>query len=121
MGCWATNLAVPRQWVLDEPFDPAAYPGPVPPADPSAINSNTAPEAAGGRIFLDLPKDVYSGLFKAFVFGILVAAIGCIRGMQTRGGAVAVGKSTTSAVVSGLILIAIADMLLAVIYYHLGW
>lgn len=65
--------------------------------------------------------DLLGGLFKALVFGILVAAIGCIRGMQTRGGAIAVGKSTTSAVVSGLILIAIADMLLAVVYYHMGW
>ena len=65
--------------------------------------------------------DLLGGLFKALVFGILVAAIGCIRGMQTRGGAIAVGKSTTSAVVSGLILIALADMMLAVIYYHMDW
>ena len=60
------------------------------------------------------------GLVKAFVFGILVAAIGCLRGLETRSGASAVGESATSAVVSGLILIAAADGILAVVYYFLG-
>jgi phospholipid/cholesterol/gamma-HCH transport system permease protein len=60
------------------------------------------------------------GLVKAFVFGILVAAIGCLRGLQTRTGATGVGESTTSAVVSGIILIAIADGIFSVIYYYLN-
>jgi phospholipid/cholesterol/gamma-HCH transport system permease protein len=60
------------------------------------------------------------GLLKAFVFGILVAAIGCLRGLQTGTGATAVGESTTSAVVSGIILIAITDGIFSVIYYYLG-
>jgi phospholipid/cholesterol/gamma-HCH transport system permease protein len=60
------------------------------------------------------------GLLKAFVFGILVAAIGCLRGLQTRTGATAVGGSTTSAVVSGIILIAITDGIFSVVYYYLG-
>lgn len=59
------------------------------------------------------------GLVKAFVFGILVAAIGCLRGLQTGTGATAVGESTTSAVVSGIILIAITDGIFSVIYYYL--
>src|SRR5438045_5225220 len=42
------------------------------------------------------------GLVKSFAFGILVAAIGCLRGLQTGTGATAVGQSTTSAVVSGI-------------------
>jgi len=71
------------------------------------------------RAALDV-GDLLGGLFKALVFGVLVAAIGCHRGMQTRGGAVGVGTSTTSSVVSGIVLIALADALLAVIYYHLG-
>ena len=45
------------------------------------------------------------GLVKSLVFAILVAAIGCLRGLQTGTGARAVGESTTSAVVSGIILI----------------
>jgi phospholipid/cholesterol/gamma-HCH transport system permease protein len=60
------------------------------------------------------------GLVKAFVFGILVAAIGCLRGLQTRTGATGVGESTTSAVVSGIILIAIADGIFSVVYYYLN-
>ena len=60
------------------------------------------------------------GLVKAFVFGILVAGIGCQRGLQTKTGATAVGESTTSAVVSGIILIAITDGLFSVIYFYLG-
>src|SRR5919108_2746443 len=47
------------------------------------------------------------GLGKSFAFGILVAGIGCLRGLETGTGARAVGESTTSAVVSGIILIVI--------------
>jgi len=64
--------------------------------------------------------DLLGGLAKSFVFGILVAGIGCLRGLQTQTGAAAVGESTTRAVVSGIILIVIADGLFSVIYYYLG-
>jgi phospholipid/cholesterol/gamma-HCH transport system permease protein len=64
--------------------------------------------------------DFLGGLVKAFVFGILVAAIGCLRGLQTKSGPSAVGISTTRAVVSGIILIVIADGVFSVVYYYLG-
>jgi phospholipid/cholesterol/gamma-HCH transport system permease protein len=60
------------------------------------------------------------GLVKAFVFGILVAAIGCLRGLQTTTGASAVGESTTRAVVSGIVLIVITDGIFSVLYYYLN-
>jgi len=60
------------------------------------------------------------GLVKSFAFGILVAGIGCLRGLQTKSGAASVGESTTSAVVSGIILIAITDGIFSVVYYFLG-
>jgi phospholipid/cholesterol/gamma-HCH transport system permease protein len=60
------------------------------------------------------------GLIKAFVFGILIAGIGCMRGLQTKSAASSVGESTTSAVVSGIILIAITDGIFSVVYYYLG-
>jgi phospholipid/cholesterol/gamma-HCH transport system permease protein len=60
------------------------------------------------------------GLVKSFVFGILVAAIGCLRGLQTTTGASAVGESTTRAVVSGIILIVITDGFFSVVYYYLN-
>ena len=64
--------------------------------------------------------DMLGGLGKSFVFGIVVAAIGCLRGLQTKSGASAVGESTTRAVVSGLVLITIVDGVFAVIFYALG-
>jgi phospholipid/cholesterol/gamma-HCH transport system permease protein len=66
------------------------------------------------------PTDLGSGLFKAVVFGLLVATVGCLRGLQTGNGAASVGRSTTSAVVTAIILIVVADGLFAVLFYQLG-
>jgi phospholipid/cholesterol/gamma-HCH transport system permease protein len=64
--------------------------------------------------------DFSSGFCKAFVFGILIASIGCLRGLQTKQGARSVGVSATRAVVSGIVLIVVADGIFAVIYNILG-
>lgn len=64
--------------------------------------------------------DLFGGLFKSLVFAVLVTAVGCARGLQTGLGARAVGESATSAVVSGIVLIAVADGVLSVVYYVLG-
>ncbi len=65
--------------------------------------------------------DFMSGLVKACVFGILVAGIGCLRGLQTKSGATAVGDSTTRAVVSGIVLIVLSDAIFAVLFYALDF
>ena len=65
-------------------------------------------------------SDVFSGLFKSLFFGLLVAAIGCLRGMQTATGAQAVGVSATRAVVSGIFLILLADSVFAVVFTLIG-
>jgi phospholipid/cholesterol/gamma-HCH transport system permease protein len=64
--------------------------------------------------------DLFGGLIKSIVFGLLVASIGCLRGLQTEIGASAVGESTTRAVVGGIVLIVVADGIFSVIYYYLG-
>jgi phospholipid/cholesterol/gamma-HCH transport system permease protein len=64
--------------------------------------------------------DLFGGLFKALFFGVVVAAVGCLRGLQTGTGAGAVGASATSAVVSGIVLIAVVDGMFAVAFYVLG-
>jgi phospholipid/cholesterol/gamma-HCH transport system permease protein len=64
--------------------------------------------------------DFVGGLVKSFVFGVLIAGIGCLRGLETGTGASAVGDSTTSAVVSGIVLIVVTDGVFAVLYYYLG-
>jgi phospholipid/cholesterol/gamma-HCH transport system permease protein len=64
-------------------------------------------------------KDVLAGLVKTPVFAILIAGIGCLRGLQTQTGASAVGISATRAVVSGIVLLVVVDGIFAVIYYIL--
>ncbi|MGE0433741.1 MAG: MlaE family lipid ABC transporter permease subunit [Planctomycetota bacterium] len=64
--------------------------------------------------------DVLGGLFKVSTFALLVAAIGCQRGLNTGTGASAVGASTTQAVVAGLILIIVCDGVFALLFYAVG-
>jgi len=63
--------------------------------------------------------DLLSSLFKSLVFAAIVAAVGCQRGFQVRGGAEAVGTRTTSAVVTGIFLIILVDALFAVALHYL--
>jgi phospholipid/cholesterol/gamma-HCH transport system permease protein len=64
-------------------------------------------------------SDFMAGFVKSFVFALLIAGIGCLRGLQTRAGAASVGDATTRAVVSGIILLVVVDGIFAVIYYVL--
>lgn len=59
--------------------------------------------------------DVFWGVGKSIIFALLISWIGCLRGFQVRGGASSVGKATTSAVVSAIFLIILADSIFAVI------
>ena len=68
--------------------------------------------------FLSLPKDVYVGLFKSFVFGTIIATISCAVGVKTRGGAIGVGQSTRRAVRDSIIAIIIANYFLTWIFYQ---
>jgi phospholipid/cholesterol/gamma-HCH transport system permease protein len=58
--------------------------------------------------YLEL-ADVFGGLLKAGVFGIIIANISCYKGFHTEGGAEGVGKATTGAVVISSMLILISD------------
>ncbi len=64
--------------------------------------------------------DIFWGFLKAAVFALLIAGIGCLRGFQVRGGAAEVGQATTSAVVSSIFLIILADAVFAVILRYWG-
>jgi phospholipid/cholesterol/gamma-HCH transport system permease protein len=63
--------------------------------------------------------DVVSSLIKSMVFAILISGIACQRGFQVRGGADAVGEATTSAVVSAIFLIILANSAFAIILYYI--
>jgi phospholipid/cholesterol/gamma-HCH transport system permease protein len=56
--------------------------------------------------------DFISGLVKGFVFGFIIITISCYRGMNTRGGAAGVGRSTTNSVVICYTVILIGNFLL---------
>lgn len=64
--------------------------------------------------------DIASGLVKSMAFAMLIAGIGCQRGFQVRGGAQAVGTATTSAVVSALFLIIVADSAFAIVLHYIS-
>lgn len=59
------------------------------------------------------------GVFKSFVFGFTVAAIGCQRGLAAGDGPGAVGQATTSGVVTNIVVIAVLDSMFAVVFYIL--
>ncbi len=64
--------------------------------------------------------DLSVGVFKCAVFGVLIALSGCMRGMQCGRSASEVGDATTSAVVTGIVFIVIADSLMTIICNRLG-
>ncbi len=63
---------------------------------------------------------IFIGLGKSVVFGFLIATVGCYRGLQVRGGAESVGKYTTTAVVSGVLLIILADFVFTFVFEAIG-
>jgi len=64
--------------------------------------------------------DFTIGVVKCAVFGVLIALSGCMRGMQCGRSASAVGDAATSAVVTGIVFIVIADSLMTVMCNRLG-
>lgn len=70
-----------------------------------------------GRLF-PLPKDVYAGLFKAGVFGGIVAVISCASGLEASGGALGVGRATSRAVRDSIIAVIIANYFLTWMIYQ---
>lgn len=64
--------------------------------------------------------DLGTGLLKATTFGLLIGLSGCMRGLQSERSAEGVGKATTSAVVTAILLVIVADALYAVLFHALG-
>jgi phospholipid/cholesterol/gamma-HCH transport system permease protein len=63
---------------------------------------------------------IIQGLIAATVYGAIVAASGCLRGMQCGRSAAAVGEATTSAVVTAIVFIVIAAAVLTIIFDAVG-
>lgn len=67
-----------------------------------------------------MPQDVSTGLIKAFIFGIIIAAVGCYYGFNVRGGAEGVGSSTTATVVTSIFMVIAADGVFTYIFFLTG-
>ncbi len=65
--------------------------------------------------------DVWVGLIKAPVFGLIVALAGCYNGLQVRGDSEEVGRRTTMAVVSAIFAVIVLDAFFAVFFTEIGW
>ena len=72
--------------------------------------------------FLDLVKDallirdIITGILKSFLFGLLIGAIACYRGLTVKGGAAGVGAATTSSVVTAITTVIGFDTLYNIVY-----
>ena len=65
-------------------------------------------------------SDILSGVIKATAFGLIVGLSGCLRGLQADRSAAGVGRAATSAVVTAILLIIIADAIFAILFNALG-
>jgi phospholipid/cholesterol/gamma-HCH transport system permease protein len=65
-------------------------------------------------------NDLFVGLFKAPVFGFLIAIIGCMHGLRVTGSAESVGKETTRAVVKAIFVVIVLDALFSILFEKLG-
>ena len=57
-------------------------------------------------------KDVANGVFKSFMFALIIGVVSCHQGLVTRGGPRGIGRSVTKAVVNSIVLIVIFDYFL---------
>jgi phospholipid/cholesterol/gamma-HCH transport system permease protein len=82
-------------------------------ASVALLGISSAEFIKGVRLFFQT-FDVTYGLVKSASFGFVVTLIGCAQGIRTRGGAVGVGRSATSAVVYSAVMILVLDAFWAV-------
>jgi phospholipid/cholesterol/gamma-HCH transport system permease protein len=65
--------------------------------------------------------DLWVGLAKAPVFGLIIAVAGCYQGMQVKSNAEEVGRRTTQAVVTAIFAVIVLDAFFAIFFSEIGW
>jgi len=63
--------------------------------------------------------DLFMGLSKPFVFGFIIATVGCYQGLRVKGGTQGVGRATTSAVVISSVLVLVVDFFLTRLFLYI--
>lgn len=64
--------------------------------------------------------DFMHGFLKTFFFAFMIATVSCYKGLNTRGGAEGVGKSTTEAVVTSMVLVMVLDYFISALLVAVG-
>ncbi len=78
-----------------------------------------------GRMYMNMTfsalfyKDLFTGLFKAGIFGMVIALVSCYEGFNVEGGAVGVGRATTRSVVFSFLMILAADCFFTALFYFI--
>lgn len=67
-----------------------------------------------------LLSDIWIGVVKSCVFGVLIAVMGCMKGITCGRSASAVGQAVTGAVVSGIVAVVVADAIFSVLCAVIG-
>ncbi len=62
-------------------------------------------------------KDIYTGMVKAVVFGLTIAAVACYQGLNARAGAQGVGRATTRSLVFSFLMVLVFDYFITAIFY----
>jgi phospholipid/cholesterol/gamma-HCH transport system permease protein len=64
-------------------------------------------------------RDLFTGLIKSVLFGLVITAVGCREGFATGAGAEEVGRSTTAAVVTSIALVVVVDLIFTGLFYFI--
>ena len=64
-------------------------------------------------------RDLYVGLLKALVFGVIITGVSCYEGFTTRQGAVGVGQATRRSVITSFLLILVLGYIVTRMFYDL--
>jgi phospholipid/cholesterol/gamma-HCH transport system permease protein len=64
-------------------------------------------------------KDLFTGLFKSLIFGMVIALVSCYEGFNVQGGAVGVGRATMRSVVFSFLMIIAADCFITALFYFI--
>ncbi len=62
-------------------------------------------------------KDLYVGLLKAFLFGIIITTVACHEGFSTTQGAVGVGLATRKSVITSFLLVLVSGYFVTRLFY----
>ena len=85
--------------------------------DPSLYLDGVTRSLSSTPWVLGLPKDLYTGLVKALVFGVIIATVGTATGLKASGGAIGVGRATRMSVIVSFLLIIILGYYMTSLFY----